>query len=132
MAPPKSLNWALGMVPLLMVPVVAGGSEPPSELAADLLLAATQIRDAPGSRERSEARASVRVFRDALRSGGQGPAMVVIPAGRFSMGCESDPDCRYDEGPVHDVVIPQAFALSVHEVTFEDYDRFTHPDEGIG
>ena len=64
------------------------------------------------------------VFADRLRSGGQGPAMVVVPAGRFRMGWVSGLDCRYSEKPVHDVVIPQAFALSVHEVTFEDYDRF--------
>ena len=63
--------------------------------------------------------------------------MVVIPAGRFRMGCVSGQDCGGDrEFPVHEVTIPQAFAVSKYEVTFEDYDRFTYPnrvdDEGWG
>ena len=34
-------------------------------------------------------------FREALRSGGEGPEMVVIPAGRFRIGCLSNDDhCR--------------------------------------
>ena len=33
-------------------------------------------------------------FADTLASGGQGPEMVVIPAGRFRMGCVSGQDCR--------------------------------------
>ena len=68
------------------------------------------------------------VFRDRLRSGGEGPGMVVIPAGRFRMGCVSGLECQDDEKPVHEVTIPEPFALSVHEVTFEDYDRFTYPN----
>ena len=67
-------------------------------------------------------------FVDTLNSGGQGPEMVVIPAGSFRMGCVSGPGCYDDEFPVRDVAIPQAFAISKYEVTFEDYDRFAHPD----
>ena len=37
---------------------------------------------------------------------------------------------------MHPVTIARPFAVSVHEVTFEDYDRFTYPnkvdDEGWG
>ncbi len=62
------------------------------------------------------------VFADALASGGEGPEMVVIPAGRFRMGCVSDQNCRDEELPVHDVTIPQAFAVSVYEIKFEDWD----------
>ena len=69
------------------------------------------------------------VIRDFLGSGGRGPEMVVIPAGRFRMGCLSNDACYGDEMPVHDVTIPAPFALSAHEVTFEDYDRFRHPNE---
>ena len=76
------------------------------------------------------------VFTDVLRSDGEGPEMVVIPAGRFRMGCVSGLDCFDDEKPVHEVTFPRAFALSVHEVPFEDYDRFTYPhkvdDSGWG
>ena len=63
-------------------------------------------------------------FRDTLPSGGASPEMVVVPAGRFWMGCVSGKDC-YDHGkPVREVVIAKPFSLSVHEVTFDDYDRF--------
>ena len=75
-------------------------------------------------------------FSDALSSGGQGPEMVVIPPGRFRMGCVSGRDCLDYEYPAHDVTIPQAFAVSKYEVTFEDYDQFTYPnrvnDQGWG
>ena len=67
-------------------------------------------------------------FSDTVRSGGQGPEMVVIPAGTFLMGCVSGQDCSSDELPVHEVTIPQAFAVSRCEVAFEDYDRFSHPN----
>ena len=62
--------------------------------------------------------------------------MVVIPAGSFRMGCVSGLDCDDEEKPVHTVTIAQPFAVSKYEITFEDYDRFTHPnqvdDEGWG
>ena len=75
-------------------------------------------------------------FREALSSGGAAPEMVVIPSGRFRMGCLSNDDCYDHEKPVREVTIAAPFALSVHEVTFEDYDRFAYPykvdDEGWG
>lgn len=67
-------------------------------------------------------------FTDALSGGGHGPEMVVIPAGSFRMGCVSGLDCRDKEQPVHTVIIPQPFAVSKYDVTFEDYDRFTYPN----
>ena len=67
-----------------------------------------------------------KLFRDSLRSGGEGPQMAVLPAESFRMGCLSyDDDCRNDEKPVHEVRIARPFAVSVYEVTFEEYDRFT-------
>jgi formylglycine-generating enzyme required for sulfatase activity len=64
-------------------------------------------------------------FRDPLTEGGEGPVMVVIPAGEFSMGsAQTGIDRRYGEGPVHRVKLP-AFALARTETTFDDYDRFT-------
>ena len=53
--------------------------------------------------------------------------MVVIPAGTFQMGCVSEHACDDLEipvHPVHPVTISQPFALSRHEVTFDEYDRF--------
>ena len=53
------------------------------------------------------------------------PEMVVIPAGRFRMGCLSDCEAMMDYAkPVHEVTI-ESFALSKYEVTFAEYDRFT-------
>ena len=66
-------------------------------------------------------------FRDSLADGGEGPLMVVLPAGRFSMGCLSnDSDCshNYNDQPVHDVTLP-SFAMAVYEVSFDEYERYT-------
>ena len=52
------------------------------------------------------------------------PEMVVIPGGRFRMGCVSGRDCYDREHPVHEVRV-ESFELSKYEVTFEEYDRFT-------
>ena len=60
-------------------------------------------------------------FVDRLRSGGAGPDMVVIPAGRFEMGCVAG-GCRSDERPVHTVMFSRPFAISKHEVTFAQWD----------
>ena len=65
-----------------------------------------------------------RLYADTLRSGGQGPELVVVPAGRFRMGCVSGHDCIEFEQPVHEVSIGRAFAVSRYEITFEDYARF--------
>ena len=66
-------------------------------------------------------------FSDALRSGGFGPEMVVVPAGRFRMGCAKRRDCFPDERPVHRVTIARDLAVSKYAVTFDDYDRFAGP-----
>ena len=54
-------------------------------------------------------------FRDALRSGGQGPQLVIVPAESYQMGDSS-------EGPVHRVTIGQPFAVGVYEVTFAEWE----------
>ena len=64
-------------------------------------------------------RAPGTVFRDCPTC----PELVVVPAGRFRMGCVSGRDCRDAERPVHEVEVG-SFALGVYEVTFEKYDRF--------
>ncbi len=64
-------------------------------------------------------------FRDKLKVGGEGPLMVVIPAGRFVMDSPPDEPGRSDsEGPQHEVRIAKPFALGVYAVTFDDYDRY--------
>ena len=52
------------------------------------------------------------------------PEMVVIPGGRFQMGCVSGKDCEDNEKPVHEVRVA-SLEMSKYEVTFEEYDRFT-------
>ena len=70
------------------------------------------------------------VYRDPLRDGGEGPAMVIIPAGRFLMG-SPEGEGRDNEHPQHEVTIAQPFAMGQTAVSFTDYDRFceatSHP-----
>ena len=58
-------------------------------------------------------------FRDCARC----PAMVAIPAGRFTMGSpEDDPDARANEHPRHEVAITVPIAVSKFETTFDEWD----------
>ncbi|MGB0128227.1 MAG: SUMF1/EgtB/PvdO family nonheme iron enzyme [Rhodocyclaceae bacterium] len=64
-------------------------------------------------------------FRDPLKGGGEGPLMIVIPAGSFMMGSPpEEPDRGPAEGPQHEVRFAEPFALGVCAVTFNDFDRF--------
>jgi formylglycine-generating enzyme required for sulfatase activity len=59
-----------------------------------------------------------------LKSGGQAPEMIAVPAGCFMMGSPPDePGRDTDEGPQHRVWVG-AFAIGRTEVTFAQYDRF--------
>ncbi|HEY5701426.1 MAG TPA: SUMF1/EgtB/PvdO family nonheme iron enzyme [Gammaproteobacteria bacterium] len=66
--------------------------------------------------------AAAKEFRDALKSGGEGPVMVTIPAGTFQMGSGGH-SVDADERPQHPVTVG-AFASSKYEVTFEEYEKF--------
>jgi formylglycine-generating enzyme required for sulfatase activity len=46
------------------------------------------------------------------------PEMVVVPAGKFSMGSEASSD----ETPVHEVALARPFAVGKFEVTFAEWD----------
>ncbi len=76
---------------------------------------AGQHADAARERQAARREAEVfrvgRTFRDDLRSGGEGPEMVVVPAGSFRMGCVSGQDCDDNEYPVHRVTISAPFAV---------------------
>ncbi|NNJ95166.1 MAG: SUMF1/EgtB/PvdO family nonheme iron enzyme, partial [Halobacteria archaeon] len=63
-----------------------------------------------------------RSFRDALKGGGKGPAMVELLPASFQMGSIGN-SLNFDEGPRHMVMI-KAFSISRREVTFDEYDRF--------
>lgn len=77
---------------------------------ADLWLA----KEAPRQRAKALRLAAAGPLRDPLRSGGQGPAMAVIPAGWFQMGSK-------DSWAVHRVDIAEPFAMGVYEVTWDDW-----------
>jgi formylglycine-generating enzyme required for sulfatase activity/serine/threonine protein phosphatase PrpC len=62
------------------------------------------------------------IFRDRLKSGGNGPTMIKVPAGRFRMGGASS-IVSSDEVPRHEVDV-SSFMVSVYEVTFAEYYRF--------
>ncbi|MCB1777143.1 MAG: formylglycine-generating enzyme family protein [Candidatus Competibacteraceae bacterium] len=80
---------------------------------------------AKGSEQGFQPSTPGQTFRDKLKAGGEGPLMVVIPAGRFVMGSPSDEPERWDsEGPQREVHIAQPFALGAYAVTFDDYDRY--------
>ncbi len=61
-------------------------------------------------------------FTDKLRIGGRSPMMIKINAGTFRMG-NSSGLISADETPRHTVNL-KAFAMSVNEVTFAEYDLF--------
>jgi serine/threonine-protein kinase PpkA len=61
------------------------------------------------------------VFYNTLKTGGKGPAMVIIPPGSFNMGDRSNAN----SAPVRKVRIRRAFAVSQYEITYADYRKFT-------
>ena len=53
------------------------------------------------------------------------PTIMVVPAGSFSMGSPVGERGRYDnEGPIHPVSVPEAFGVSVYEVTRAQFREF--------
>ena len=64
-------------------------------------------------------------FRDVLRSGGEGPLMVMVPTGSFTMGSgspENEDGTISFVGPQHRVTISRQFAVGVYEVMFAEWD----------
>lgn len=82
------------------------------------------LRPEPEPTSRRSWQAGAR-FSDALASGGRGPEMVVLPPGRYYMGCVSGMGCSNRERPIRAVSFGNPFAVSIHEVTMDEYDRFT-------
>ncbi len=62
------------------------------------------------------------VLRNRLKSGGNGPAMIKVPAGSYRMGATSAAVAP-DAVPRHEVKI-SSFMVSVYEITFAEYYRF--------
>ena len=68
-------------------------------------------------------------YADPLDAGGEGPAMAVVPAGSFEAACGDEAACPPPGDPGRQVVFAAPFALSIHEVTFRDYERFADATE---
>lgn len=65
------------------------------------------------------------VFSDALRDGGRGPQMTVVPHGGFQMGAgPTEPGATDAERPSHYVRFERGFAMAITEVTVADFARF--------
>lgn len=62
-----------------------------------------------------------RRFRDQMKSGGEGPELVIVGPGAFLMG--SDSGAR-DEGPAREVRVSEPFAIGVYEVKTGEFDRY--------
>ncbi|MEE4299640.1 MAG: SUMF1/EgtB/PvdO family nonheme iron enzyme [Pseudomonadales bacterium] len=60
-------------------------------------------------------------LRDTLASGGEGPRMIVVPAGRFVMGDDDGPPSLQ---PARTRVLFQPFGLSAYEVSVAEFRRF--------
>jgi formylglycine-generating enzyme required for sulfatase activity len=65
-----------------------------------------------------------KAFRDRLKSGGVGPEMLWLPAGRFRMGdIQSDGDT--DKQPVHWVSVDK-LAMGRYEITVGEFRQFVN------
>jgi formylglycine-generating enzyme required for sulfatase activity len=59
-----------------------------------------------------------KALRDTLPGGASGPSMVIVPAGQASLGTDKG---EPDESPSYSTAFATPFAISVGEITFEDY-----------
>jgi formylglycine-generating enzyme required for sulfatase activity len=66
-----------------------------------------------------------RTFRDRLQDGTEGPDLVALPTGSFTMGSPAnEPGRGSDEGPQRTVTIGRQIAVMKHEVTLAEFRRF--------
>ena len=64
-------------------------------------------------------------FTDALRTGGRGPELVVIPHGAFRMGAgDGEADATDAERPARPIRFDRGLAMARHEVTVGEFGRF--------
>ena len=61
-------------------------------------------------------------LQDALASGGMAPRLVVVPAGKASIGAAGGDGMR--ALPAQEALIREPFALAIHEVSLGDYRRY--------
>lgn len=61
-------------------------------------------------------------FRDRFKNGGQGPLMIKLPEGKFSIGAKDS--APYPNERPQKMIALQGFSISRYEITFDEYDRF--------
>lgn len=71
----------------------------------------------------TQAHAAGRLFSDPLPGGAQGPALVVVPAGRFVLG-DSTGRGNHNERPPQQIEIKQPFAIGRYEISFADWQLY--------
>ena len=65
--------------------------------------------------------------KDVFRECSDCPAMVVVPAGSFTMGSpENEPGRAENEGPQHDVRIAKPFAVGKFQITVDEFKAFVN------
>lgn len=65
------------------------------------------------------------VFTEAMKLGGRGPQMVVLPHGGFQMGSAAgDTGADQNEQPQHAIRFDRGLAMSIHEVSVGEFRRF--------
>ena len=118
--------------------IVAPAPEKKSEAQKGIIMEIPDRRVIAALKDEKPVLSAGKVFRDRLKSGGEGPEMVVVPAGSFQMGDVQGGGDK-DEVPVRNVKIQKSFAVGRYEVTFGEYDQFAKAtnrqfsiDEGWG
>ena len=97
-----------------MLRIAAPGDPAATELRERISLAVHYGLYAPGQ-----------VFTDALKTGGRGPQMAVVPHGAFTMGAAADERDSSDyERPQHPIRFERGFGMAIHEVSVAEFGRF--------
>lgn len=94
---------------------------PTLKLLAGLALSASLAGLLPGTAAAAEPLPAGKVFKDCKNC----PEMVVLPAGKFTMGTpETEVGREPDEGPMHEVTFAKAFAMSRFQITAGEWDSY--------
>jgi formylglycine-generating enzyme required for sulfatase activity len=95
------------------------GAEEAKELEAKIVNVRLYGGFAPGER-----------FADKLRDGNDGPRLVVVPIGQFTMGSPDTERGRDDnEGPQRELTIDRGFAMSRNEITVAEFRAFVESQQ---
>ena len=96
-------------------------TEATEEVATVVEETTEKVEEVAAEPAKAETKASSdeKTFQDSLKSGGEGPVMVWIPAGEFTMGSNK----KAEERPKHTVSI-EKFAVSEKEITIAEYAAY--------